>query len=106
MKSFLTGSRVYGTPRLDSDVDLVVLVSLDDHSKLWQNRDTSLDHDASGVTIRYGDLNIIALIDDEEGRKQFDIWNTVTEELKLKAPVTKEQAIVAFDKAGRTFTNL
>lgn len=105
MKSFLTGSRVYGTPRVDSDVDLVVLVSQADVNVLWENNDS--ESPSSGTaTLRFGRLNVIALVDNEEGRKQYRIWNDVTEALKRKAPVTKEEAVKAFEEAGRKFTNV
>ncbi len=109
MRSFLTGSRAYGTPRVDSDIDLVVLVSQDDANVLWHNNgDSSLpaSQNFDAPTLRFGDLNLIAIIDDEDGRKQFEIWRDVTEALKQRAPVTKEEAIKAFDEAGRTFTNI
>ena len=110
MNSFITGSRVYGTPTEDSDIDLVILVSPEDSELLWDNRDEDLKPDVpteyNRGTLRYGNLNIIAIEDSEQGRKQFEIWRSVTEDLKKRAPVTKEEAIAAFDKAGRTFTNL
>ncbi len=105
MRSFMTGSRVYGTPRPDSDVDLVVLVSPEDAAILGDNNQ---DTRGSAQTLQYGNLNLIALIDDVDGngRKQFDIWRTVTDSLIKRAPVTKEEAVKAFDEAGRTFSNV
>lgn len=41
--SFLTGSRVYGTPREDSDIDLVVLVHQEELDLLHKLSESSTD---------------------------------------------------------------
>jgi hypothetical protein len=83
VKAFLTGSRAYGTPRPDSDVDLVVCVSKDEAAKL---RELSDDPDARSV--RFGRLNLVICTD----RKLWDAWALGTDELKARAPVTRDEA--------------
>ena len=39
MNSFITGSRCYGTPNKDSDIDLVLRVSIDDALTLMDHSD-------------------------------------------------------------------
>jgi len=93
MTSFMTGSRVYGTPRPDSDVDVVVLVSLDDATDLWAESQ-------SENSVRYGHLNLILCTDTEKGREKFKVWKEVTEYLKSQKPVTREKAVREFQKRG------
>ena len=52
-RAFLTGSRVYGEPHDESDIDLVILV---DYKALKALKNFS----ESKKTIRFGKLNIIA----------------------------------------------
>lgn len=102
MKSLLTGSRVYGEPRPDSDIDMVILAeNADDRIKLMTYRDhTTKTHvrpgnvpGYNGVSLRYGNLNII-LVDDP---KVFEAWEKGTNFLKAIAPVTHEQACLIFE---------
>ncbi len=88
---FYTGSRVYGTPRPDSDVDVVIRASesIFDLDMLADSRA------GSGGSLRFGNLNLIVLDDDE-----FDRWYLITEQLYMRRPVTKEEAIAAFRAGG------
>lgn len=86
MIAFLTGSQVYGTPRPDSDVDLVIQVSGEDFAILNQLCDGT---GASSQSIRFGKLNLIILPSD----KKFAAWQKATDALKARKPVTREQAV-------------
>lgn len=83
--AFLTGSRAYGTPRFDSDVDLCLLVSKEDEAKLRKM------YGQQDGTIRCEDLNLIPLTDP----KKFGAWAKATEYLKGIAPVDRETAVKA-----------
>ena len=92
MRSFITGSRAYGLPREDSDIDLVVWVSpVDLHAlramaekeKGWQ------EHSKNGLkeapsnggpeadSLRFGNLNLIAVT----WKDAFKAWQKGTERL-------------------------
>jgi len=91
MRAFITGSRVYGTPREDSDLDLVVLCDDQAHELLHL-------HGADGALyapVRFANLNIIVLRDPA----QFEAWRKTTENLKARAPVTREEACEAIKLA-------
>lgn len=91
MRSFLTGSHVYGTPKHDSDIDLVIQLDSDEELELCGQSDGGgiIIDDSDYPTIRFGNLQIIAVEDDRE----FAIWKSCTEELKKRAPVTREEAV-------------
>ena len=96
MHSFITGSRAYGTPRPDSDIDLVVLVSPDDLAKLVELSDKQSDfghpggvHYEDGCCLRFGPLNLICVT----YPLHFETWKKGTEELVYKKPVTREVAV-------------
>jgi hypothetical protein len=95
MKSFLTGSRVYGTPKPESDIDLCVLLTYDEIEKLREFSDTKLpaSRSPSSVSLRFGKLNIIAT-DDE---KVFAEWRLGTSILEALRTVTKDFAIATFN---------
>jgi hypothetical protein len=75
MNAFICGSRAYGTPRPDSDVDLVVLVSAADMLKLAE-----LSECANPNITRFGRLNLIPVTSEIE----FAAWRLGTEELCRK----------------------
>jgi len=91
MRSFLTGSHVYGTPKHDSDIDLVIQLSSDEELQLLGHSDGGgiRVNDSGYPTIRFGNLQLIAVEDDRE----FSIWKSCTEELRKRAPVTREEAV-------------
>lgn len=61
MNSFITGSRKYGAPTKDSDVDLVIEVSETDFDILALNATEVAEYGRYGGArhLRYGNLNII-----------------------------------------------
>lgn len=92
-RAFITGSRAYGTPREDSDIDLVVPLYEKDYRTLWAL--------SGGNKLMFGKLNIVAFnMSDEEDAKRFFAWKKVNYELCKKQPVTKEEACLAFREAG------
>ena len=90
MNAFITGSHAYGTPKEDSDIDLAVLVSEENASLLW----------AHGIneagSIRFGKLNMVVFYNDEN----FYRWKKVNDALIKREPVTRDEAISAFQEAG------
>ncbi len=74
MRSFVTGSRAYGTPNKNSDPGTT-------------GRDEGLS-----ASIRFGVLNVIATT----CPIAFAVWQKGTEELKRERPVGKEAAIRHF----------
>lgn len=97
-KAFITGSRAYGTPTEDSDVDLVVLVDYETLDKLvelapdlpeFRNLDHYDHRSVEGASLKFGKLNIIAIAREE----LFDCWCKGTNDLILKKPVTRDEAI-------------
>jgi predicted nucleotidyltransferase len=110
MKSFITGSHAYGTPRLDSDVDLVVLISphaaeiLASHipEEGWdgenhQVKNYGLPDEPKITNLVFGKLNLICLYNE----KDFRNWKALTDDLIERAPVTREEAI-EYMHANRT----
>lgn len=105
--AFLTGSRAYGNPREDSDVDLVVLVDeADDNSTLdvihAQSEAPDGHYDAHGsYSLRYGKLNLIVCTTQEA----FDQWRASTNTsldrmMHLSRPLTREEAVAIFMSQG------
>lgn len=93
MRAFITGSRAYGVPREDSDLDLVVLLSTEDGNTIWKLSE-------EGPAVRFGMLNLIVYPDCDSEREKFRKWFEVTEELKRRSPVTREEAIKALQAEG------
>ena len=92
-EAFITGSREYGQPRLDSDIDLVVRVSDETYERLSDLRD-----DKSTPAIMFGRLNLIACRTDEE----FAAWLIATRRTRIesdggKNPVPKKNTIRLID---------
>jgi predicted nucleotidyltransferase len=89
--AFLTGSRVYGTPSLKSDYDLVVLLSKDDACLLRMFDQTEEPYgDSATYHIRFGQLDLIVCNDENE----FENWKKARDFLKKEAPVNKVRAIL------------
>lgn len=106
MNAIVTGSRVYGTPKPDSDIDLVVLVTKDDIRAMRDlaDEDNSTDYEnpdygAGGLTasLRFGKLNLLCCTTPE----QVDVWRRGTAALKIVAPVTREVAVKLFQMLQR-----
>jgi predicted nucleotidyltransferase len=109
MKAFLTGSQIYGTPRPDSDIDLVVWLSIGDLEKvreltkpkltIWERisncfveKEEDEYHGCDSAVFRFGSLNLLVVTTE----KAYNDWRDGTEELRAMSPVTREQAIETF----------
>lgn len=88
--AIIGGSRAYGTPRPDIDIDIVVQLTEADEALLRE----SLDLPPVGP-IRCGVVNFIVARTDE----QYRVWAVGIERLKALAPVSRESAIEYFDEA-------
>lgn len=87
MNAFLTGSRAYGEPRPDSDVDLVIQCD-ESTAKLLMK----LSEDTGAI--KFGQLNILACTTKAEYRA----WAKGTEECVWHHPTPRWRAIEIFDK--------
>jgi hypothetical protein len=90
--SFVTGSRAYGTPREDSDIDLAVCVSSKDLELLMGGQptgDAQYQEGTRSTSLRFGKLNLLAFVN----RADFDAWMVANEMLKKQRPVTRERAV-------------
>ena len=104
MNAFLTGSRAYGTPREDSDIDLVAMMTsgtLDELAKILDTDDegeSAVMYDGSSATacLRFGNLNLLVVTRIED----YEAWHEGTMELIGRKPVTREEAVELF-KAKR-----
>jgi hypothetical protein len=90
-RAFITGSHAYGTPEPDSDIDLCVLVDSDADRFLWGNA-----AEGHSGPLRFGKLNLVMFC----VKERFTQWRDVTNKLKARAPVTRDEAIEAFQEAG------
>lgn len=114
-RSFITGSWVYGSPRMDgdicnecnghmqgssSDVDLVVLVSEDDLDTLKQECDDVLEGEyKNSASLIFGKLNLVCVTRDSN----FEEWKQGTKLLKQLAHlrgcgITRAEAVVLFER--------
>lgn len=93
--AFITGSRAYGVPRPDSDLDIVVLVNAELGELLTQLADP-MKVGEKGIT-RFGNLNLIVTYSQEE----FDCWRIATADLVEMSinhgPVSRETAVKYID---------
>ena len=99
--AFATGSRIYGTPRDGSDLDLVIRVSdpatlaliaaLADPVSAEQKPSAANFGTAS---FRFGQLNLIVAHTDA----QYATWAEGTAELLARAPVTRDEAVAVFKR--------
>jgi len=105
MHSFIVGSRAYGTPRDDSDVDLVVYLTMEDLEILrsvigtpeesaarTENDESDGKGEISSGSFRIGNLNLIAVTK----LSDVEIWRKGTQFLKASSPVTRDEAIAHF----------
>lgn len=98
----VTGSRAYGTPRPDSDLDLVVLLAPDDVARVVEALEIEVPEDKAGqfyptLQVKLGKLNLIMETDVD----RFHVWRKGTRVLKGMAPVTREQAVDTFKAMRR-----
>jgi predicted nucleotidyltransferase len=97
--AFVTGSRAYGTPRPDSDVDIVVMMtetdlhllrSLSDSSESINDPCSDGDNlEMSQGSFKFGKMNIIAVTKPHD----YLAWKQGTDDLKKLAPVHRDYAI-------------
>lgn len=93
--AFVTGSRVYGIPKENSDIDLVVLISDEDweHLAMASDDENSVnEYGTKNKSIRFGNLNLLVTTE----QKDFDVWMKGTEELKARRPVERDEAVKLF----------
>lgn len=103
---FCTGSRVYGTTREDSDLDVVCLCSGREFLKLWRSSDTlkeefenngiseSTEYPPEDQSLRFGKLNLLCF----ESSLKFAAWKEGTRNLIARRPVTRDEAIEELDR--------
>jgi len=99
MKVLLTGSRAYGTPREDSDIDIVMLGETDEDYNVFVGLKFMANPTIPTVeeckeqlyagNLKFGRLNLILV----NCPDTFDIWKQGTTLLKEFAPVTRDQAV-------------
>jgi predicted nucleotidyltransferase len=100
--AFLTGSRVYGTPRPESDADLVIFTDEKTKNDLFAlsrlfSRDTSdIGKGSTENSCRFGDLNLIVITDEADWTR----WQIGTVACTLQKPVTREHAVAMFKSLG------
>ena len=122
LKAFITGSHAYGTPKKNSDIDLVVFISEEDLKalekfaasvanlssdreiegtlRLQEVRDDYVG--SGGTSFRFGGLNLLCVTDPI----RYGVWLVGTALLKTQAPVDRETAVNTFaelrEEAGLT----
>lgn len=99
MNAFITGSRVYGKPKPDSDIDLVVFADYQTRTMLESMSDDKPSDPFTPTTIRFGKLNVIVCEDFDE----FVAWRAGTREMLLNLienghKSTREEAKAKFDE--------
>ena len=100
-KAFITGSRAYGAPREDSDLDLVIRVSIEDAQALIdfaENEGFELRdyEDMQSISVCFCGLNLILCL---TGAAEL-AWTEATERCKAEGLTSREDAI-AIHKAVR-----
>lgn len=85
MFPFITGSRAYGIPTEDSDIDLV----LPPNTNSTFRQTLVMLSDTEDVPINYGRLNLILTIEP----KQWELWLQATTELIERRPVSRDEAV-------------
>jgi predicted nucleotidyltransferase len=98
-RAFVTGSRRYGYPKPDSDLDIVVLVDPADLELMKQVASAAViapeEYKGSGaVSMRFGKLNLICTT----RKEAYDVWLEGTEELDARKPVLRDDAIKLFQE--------
>ena len=101
MKAFITGSRIYGKPGSDSDIDLVVRMErnqevLQMFTDLADDSGSDIE-EAEQISFRFGALNLIVCFSD----KAYDVWFQGTALLIARRPVPREEAVALFSTMRR-----
>ena len=87
---FQTGSRAYGTPRTDSDYDIVAFMTTGEIAYLGEKvRERSVSGTHTSLSLRLGPFNVICLT----RRFEFNAWQDATNELTARKPVARSEAI-------------
>ena len=94
MKAFLTGSHVYGLPHEASDVDLVIPGDVDLATRILSLVSEANAGGSGPCCIQLGQLNLIILPPDVA-----EAWKQATDELAIKRPVTRDEAVNAIKLA-------
>lgn len=94
MNAFLVGSRVYGTPREDSDIDLVVRIDHEQAQMIRALADPPKGNDPVGV-VRFGKLNLIICETDGGYEAWREGMDEVMDEFR-SGPVTRDRAMEIF----------
>ena len=89
MTIFVTGSRAYGTPREDSDWDIVVMISAPAVKILSLASDETVGPYPNSTTLRFGKLNLICCTH----QAVFDAWKKGTNKCIARSPITREDAV-------------
>ena len=84
----LTGSRVYGTPTKESDIDLVVLMSWDAAAALREQADEVGEYEGADLCLRFGKLNLLVT----SQVQMYNAWVRGTAQLFARRPVTRDEA--------------
>jgi len=103
MKAFLTGSQVYGTPSKESDIDLVVCMTVSDVNTMVRvltekgEKPEHVDYGDGQSSIKIGSLNLLVCHTD----KRYASWLLGTQVLMQErqtrhSPLTREHAIEVF----------
>lgn len=99
---FITGSRVYGEPREDSDLDLVVHMPAEVAEEIWGELfpEKPTNYGAGAFSIfRFGQLNLIAT----HTQSAFYAWREGTnkclaQRLTKRKPLTRSEAVTIIRK--------
>jgi hypothetical protein len=88
---FITGSRIYGSPTEDSDLDMVIIAR--EHE--W---DFLVDSQGGKFPVRYGKLNLILC----RNNREYDSWKEardlcIKRKNKIGRPLTKDEACLIHD---------
>jgi hypothetical protein len=96
MAPFITGSRAYGQPTKDSDVDVVVFMDegLRNFLRTQIDPNENPGNQPPNYALRFGQLNLICCV----YPKQYEAWRRGTLDLIKERPVTRERAIEVLEK--------
>lgn len=93
--AFMAGSWVYGKPKPDSDVDVVIACTPEEACNIAKHADWARFPPAGvrtgykNTTIRFGRLNLICVHTTED----YNAWLLATRSLKARGPMEKPQCI-------------
>ena len=107
--AFVTGSRCYGTPRPESDWDIVIRCDREDAFKVFGAKDQEMggeahedyELDENAHQCAFGHVNFILCFTDE----RFKSWRKGTDKLAYIKPVTRAVAVAMFKGLFATETS-